>query len=99
MTRHKCKRNDQQTGDHTKFYHPFISYRVPERTDEKNGQYKVGKSQPVKSVKQERILNGRFINAFMQSFDPGLNKTDVPGHSVQKINFRFYGYSRQSADE
>ena len=56
LTRYESQRNDSSAGNQAKRDDPLVAYRIPVRSDEQNGEHKVGKGQPVRSICEEWIL-------------------------------------------
>jgi hypothetical protein len=64
------EREDTGTGDQAEGDHPLIADGINVGTNECNGNYKVGKREPVCAVGKERIMGVRSRESFMDAFDP-----------------------------
>jgi len=63
--------NHSSASDQTKRDDPFVADRIAVRAYEQNGEHKVGKSKPVRSIRQERKARICFRESAMHEHDPG----------------------------
>ncbi len=75
----ESERNDACTGNQAELDDPLVPYRVNIRTDERDGDDKVRKRQPIGAIRQEGITRVCLDQCGLDSFKPreqmnGLNE-------------------------